>query len=70
MWTHTFPMVRAGGLFILIMGLDVLLGGMVPKRRMLLLALGGGGATVAITLFAGVLKIAFGALMLAARGGP
>ncbi len=52
---HSFPMIRAGGLFILIMGIGVLLGGLWPRRRMLMLIAGGAGATLAIILTANVL---------------
>ena len=52
---HWFPMIRAGGLFILLMGVGVLLGGLWPRRRMALLMAGGAAATVAIILTANVL---------------
>lgn len=52
---HLFPMVRAGGLFILIMGVGVLLSGVWPRRRMAMLIAGGAAATVAIILTANVL---------------
>jgi hypothetical protein len=45
-------MVRAGGLFISIMGVGVILGGVFPGQRKSLLSLGGVTATMAITLFA------------------
>ena len=48
-------MIRAGGLFILLMGIGVLLGGLWPRRRMALLMAGGAAATVAIILTANVL---------------
>jgi hypothetical protein len=49
---HAFPMVRAGGLFIFIMGVGVILGGVFPRQRKWLLSLGGVTATIAIILFA------------------
>ena len=55
-----FPMIRAGGLFILIMGVAVLLGALLPKRRRLLLILGGTAATLAIVLTAGRLSAPYG----------
>lgn len=69
---HTFPMVRAGGLFILIMGIGVALGGIFSAQRRLFLALGGGAATIAIVLSARVLSRPFGEpshLQLWALGG-
>lgn len=60
-WVYAFPMVRAGGLFILIMGLGVVLGGVFASKRKLLLALGGAAATIAIVLFGGVLSAPLGA---------
>ena len=69
---HSFPMVRAGGLFILIMGIGVALGGVFSGQRRLFLALGGGAATIAIVLSASVLSRPFGApsyLQLWALGG-
>jgi len=53
-------MLRAGGLFILIMGIGVLAGAALPARRRGLLILGGAIATVAIVLFAGRLSAPFG----------
>lgn len=52
---HLFPMIRAGGLFILIMGLGVLLGGLWPRLRMPTLIAGGAAATLAIILTANAL---------------
>jgi hypothetical protein len=59
-WATQFPMVRAGGLFILIMGIAVLLGALLPRGRGLLLILGGIAATVSIVLLAGRLSAPFG----------
>jgi hypothetical protein len=53
--SHSFPMVRAGGLFILIMGLGVALGGVFSSRRRLLLALGAAAATLVMILTANTL---------------
>ena len=69
---HSFPMIRAGGLFILIMGIGVALGGVFSAQRKLCLALGGGAATIAIVLTASVLSRPFGEpsyLQLWALGG-
>jgi hypothetical protein len=52
---HLFPMIRAGGLFILIMGVGVIFGGLWPRRRMAMLIAGSAGATLAIILTANVL---------------
>ena len=54
--SHTFPMIRAGGLFILVMGAGVALGSIFSSQRKLLLALGAGVATVAIILSASTLS--------------
>jgi hypothetical protein len=59
-WAQAFPMVRAGGLFILIMGASVLLGALLPRRRRSLLIIGAAAATVAIVLLAGRLSAPFG----------
>jgi hypothetical protein len=58
--SHAFPMLRAGGLFIMLAGLGVALGGVFPPQRKLLLALGGGLATVVICLSASALSQPFG----------
>ena len=52
---HIFPMIRAGGLFIFIMGIGVVVGGLWPRRRMVMLIAGGAGATLAIILTANAL---------------
>lgn len=59
-WAYAFPMVRAGGVFILVMGVGVALGAVVPKRRRLLLVLGAVFATIAIVTLAGRLSAPFG----------
>ena len=53
-------MLRAGGLFILVMGLGVIAGAVFSERRRFLLIVGGIVATVAIVLFAGRLSAPFG----------
>jgi len=58
--SSVFPMIRAGGLFILIMGLGVLVGAILPARRRSLLIVGAGAATAAIVLFAGRLSTPYG----------
>jgi hypothetical protein len=59
-WAVHFPMIRAGGLFILIMGFGVLLGAFLPERRRSCLMLGGLAATATIVLLAGRLSAPFG----------
>ncbi len=59
-WARAFPMIRAGGLFILIMGGSVLLGALLPRRRRSLLLLGAAVATVAIVFLAARLSAPFG----------
>jgi hypothetical protein len=58
--SHWFPMIRAGGLFILIMGFGVICGGAFPSQRKLLLILGAAAATTAISLTAAALSRPFG----------
>lgn len=60
-WAHTFPMIRAGGVFIFIMGAGVVLGALVPSRRRSLLIIGAVLATIAIVLSAARLSAPFGA---------
>lgn len=60
-WAHAFPMTRAGGVFIFIMGVGVALGALVPSRRRSLLIIGAAVATVAIVSFAARLSAPFGA---------
>lgn len=59
-WAHAFPMARAGGLFIFIMGLGVVLGAAVPNRRRTLLILGAALATTALIFTAARLSAPFG----------
>lgn len=55
-----FPMIRAGGLFILLVGVGVLLGGAFASHRKLLLALAAAAASVAVANFAVQLTRPFG----------
>jgi hypothetical protein len=59
-WAYAFPMIRAGGVFIFIMGAGVLLGAVLPNRRRLLLILGAIVATIAIVFLAAPLSAPFG----------
>jgi hypothetical protein len=59
-WAYAFPMVRAGGVFISIMGVGVVSGAVVPGGRRLLLVLGALVATIAIVLLAARLSAPFG----------
>jgi hypothetical protein len=59
-WAHVFPMIRAGGVFIFIMGAGVVLGALVPNRRRLLLIIGAAVATIAIVFLAARLSAPFG----------
>jgi hypothetical protein len=61
LWAYAFPMVRAGGVFIFVMGCGVLLGAIFPNRRRLLLAVGAAVATIAIVFLAAPLSAPFGA---------
>jgi hypothetical protein len=46
-WAYAFPMVRAGGVFVFIMGAGVVLGALLPNRRRSLLIFGAAVATIA-----------------------
>jgi hypothetical protein len=59
-WAHAFPMVRAGGVFIFVMGAGVMLGAVLPNRRRLLLIVGAAVATIAIIFSAARLSAPFG----------
>jgi hypothetical protein len=59
-WAHVFPMARAGGMFIFIMGAGVALGAALPSRRRLLLIAGAAVASVAIVFLAARLSAPFG----------
>ncbi len=58
--TSVFPMARAGGMFIFVVGLGVAGGALHPQRRRFLLALGAAIATIALILFGGRLSAPFG----------
>lgn len=60
LWAHAFPMVRGGGLFILIMGAGVVLGGVFVRWRLPLLGLGAAAASAAIAMFAAKLAAPLG----------
>jgi hypothetical protein len=59
-WAYAFPMVRAGGLFIFIMGAGVVLGALLPNRRKPFLILGAAAAIVAMVFLASRLSAPFG----------
>ncbi len=59
-WAYEFPMSRAGGVFILIMGAGVALGAALPNRRRSLLIFGAAVATIAMVLLAARLSAPFG----------
>jgi hypothetical protein len=59
-WAHAFPLVRGGGLFILIIGAGVMLGGIFVRRRLLVLGIGAAAASAAIALFAAQLAAPLG----------
>jgi hypothetical protein len=52
---HPFPLIRSGGLFLILVGTAIVLGGLVPRRRGLLLAAGGVVAAAVVGLSAGAL---------------
>jgi hypothetical protein len=60
-WAYAFPMVRAGGVFIFIMGAGVVLGALLPNKRRSLLIFGAAVATIAIVFLAARLSAPFGA---------
>ena len=51
-WARAFPLVRAGGLFILIMGRGVAAGGVFVRRRRVPLGVGVAVAFIAVTAIA------------------
>ena len=59
-WALAFPMVPAGGLFILIMGGGVLSGALFPNKRDFFLICAGAVATAALVIFGGRLMAPFG----------
>jgi len=60
LWPQSFPLMRAGGLFILIMGVATLLGALIHSQRRVLLTAGAVSATLAIILFAARLSAPYG----------
>src|ERR1700730_3320831 len=60
-WAYAFPMVRAGGVFVFIMGAGVVLGALLPNRRRSLLIVGAAVATIAMVFLAARLSAPFGA---------
>jgi hypothetical protein len=59
-WAYAFPIIRAGGVFIFIMGAGVVLGALIPNKRRLLLIIGAAVATIAIIFLAARLSAPFG----------
>src|SRR5215831_12192196 len=59
-WAPAFPMVPAGGLFIAIVGVGILLGALFPNRRDFLLICSFVVATAVLILFGGRLMAPFG----------
>lgn len=53
-------MIHAGGLFILVMGLGIVLGAILPARRKVLLATGAAVASVALMVFGPALSAPLG----------
>jgi hypothetical protein len=60
-WAYAFPMVRAGGVFVFIMGAAVVLGALLQNRRRSLLIFGAAVATIAMVFLAARLSAPFGA---------
>jgi len=59
-WAPAFPMVPAGGLFIAIMGVGIVVGALFPNKRDFLLISAFVVAVVALVIFAGRLMAPFG----------
>lgn len=59
-WAYAFPMVRAGGVFVFIMGAGVVLGAFLPNRRRSLLISGAALATIAMIFSAAPLSAPLG----------
>jgi hypothetical protein len=49
-YSHIYPMAPLGGVFVAVMGLFVLLGSAIPRRRMSFVYAGAGAATLALIL--------------------
>jgi len=60
-WAGAFPLVRAGGVFIFIMGAGVVLGAFFPNRRRSFLVLGAAVATITMIFSAARLSAPYGA---------
>lgn len=59
-YAHAFPLVRAGGLFLGIVGMGIIIGGVLPRLRDATLAVSGVIAAVATTFLAHRLAAPFG----------
>src|SRR5215472_3879541 len=59
-WAPAFPMVPAGGLFIAIVGIGIVLGALFPNKRDFLLISAFVAAAAALVIFAGRLMAPFG----------
>src|SRR5262245_51187172 len=59
-WAPVFPMVPAGGLFIMIMGVGIVSGALLPTKRDLFLFCAFVVATAALVIFGGRLMAPFG----------
>ena len=59
-WAPVFPMVPAGGLFIMIIGVGVVSGALLPNKRDLFLLCAFVVATAALVIFGGRLMAPFG----------
>ena len=59
-WAPVFPMVPAGGLFIMIIGVGVVSGALLPNKRDLFLLCVFVVATAALVIFGGRLMAPFG----------
>ena len=57
---HAYPLVRGGGLFLIIVGMGIIAGGVVPRVRGVALAVLGLIAAVLTALFAHQLAAPFG----------
>ena len=60
-YAQAFPLVRAGGVFLGIVGMGIIIGGVLPRFRGVTLAVSGAIAAVVTTLLAQRLAAPFGA---------
>ena len=60
-YAHAFPLVRAGGVFLAIVGMGIIIGGVLPRIRGAMLAVSALTAAVVTTLLAHRLAAPFGA---------